>query len=95
MNYLRWGLQMTLDFAPGVQETISLALAEAQHQHSPILGTPHLFIALTKLGGVTAAALHITSNDVANCGTDGLSTGRGVAGSGRLGMSFSHVASSR
>jgi len=33
---------MTLDFAPGVQETVSLALAEAQHLRSLILGTLHL-----------------------------------------------------
>ena len=26
--------------------TLTLALAEAQHQRSPILATPHLFIAL-------------------------------------------------
>jgi len=48
---------MTSDFAPEMQRVITLALAEAQHQHSRILGTPHLFIALTKLDGATAAAL--------------------------------------
>jgi hypothetical protein len=31
------------------EQAITTALAEAQHQRSPILGTPHLFIALTKL----------------------------------------------
>jgi|GEM_PF-4913662 len=31
---------------------IVLALAEAQHQHSPILGTPHLFIALIGLRSI-------------------------------------------
>ena len=28
------------------EQAIALALAEAQHQRFPILGTPHLFIAL-------------------------------------------------
>jgi len=43
---------MTSPFTPEIQKAIDLALAEAQRQHSPILGTPHLFIALTKLDGV-------------------------------------------
>ena len=34
------------DFASEMQKVIALAVAEAQHQHFPILGTPHLFIAL-------------------------------------------------
>ena len=51
------------DFAPEMQKVIALAVAEAQHQHSPILGTPHLFIALTKLDGVTAAALQAQGHD--------------------------------
>ena len=51
------------DFAPEMQKVIALAVAEAQHQHSPILGTPHLFIALTKLGGVTATALQAQGHD--------------------------------
>ena len=46
---------MTSDFALEMQRVI--ALAKAQHRRSPILGTPHLFIALTKLDGATAAAL--------------------------------------
>jgi len=45
---------MTSDFAPEMQRVIALALTEAQHQRSPILGTPHLFIALTKLDAATA-----------------------------------------
>jgi len=40
-----------------LEQVIALALAEAQHHRSPVLGTPHLFIALTKLDGTTAAAL--------------------------------------
>jgi ATP-dependent Clp protease ATP-binding subunit ClpC len=40
-----------------VGQVLTRALAEAQRQRSAIVGTPHLFIALTKLDGVTAAAL--------------------------------------
>ena len=40
-----------------IEQIVALALAEAQHQRSTILGTPHLFIALTKLDGATVAAL--------------------------------------
>ena len=46
MNLLWSDSQMTLDFASDVQRAIILALAEAQHQHSPVLGMPHLFISL-------------------------------------------------
>ena len=48
-----------------VPELVALARAqaEAQHQRSPVLGTPHLFIALTKLDGATAAALRAQSHD--------------------------------
>ena len=45
------------------EQAIILALAEAQHQHSPILGTPHLFIALTKLDGATAGTLSAQGHD--------------------------------
>lgn len=34
------------DFAPENPQAIALAFAEVQHQHSSVLGTPHLFIAL-------------------------------------------------
>jgi len=34
------------DLSHEAEQTIALALAEAQHQRSPILATPHLFIAL-------------------------------------------------
>jgi len=54
---------MTSDFAPEMQRGIALALAEARHQRSSILGTPHLFIALTKLDGATAAALRGQGHD--------------------------------
>ncbi|RLC78898.1 MAG: hypothetical protein DRJ03_24470, partial [Chloroflexi bacterium] len=40
-----------------IEQIVALALAEAQHQRSTILGTPHLFIALTRLDGATVAAL--------------------------------------
>jgi len=36
---------------------LDLARAEAQASHSTVIGTPHLFIALTKLGGLTAQAI--------------------------------------
>ncbi|MBE9508472.1 MAG: hypothetical protein IMY86_10525 [Chloroflexi bacterium] len=45
------------------EQIIALALVEAQHQRSPILSTPHLFIALTKLDGATGAALHAHGHD--------------------------------
>ena len=54
---------MTTNFAPEVQRVITIALTEAQHQRSPILGTPHLFIALTKLDGTTAAALRAQGHE--------------------------------
>src|SRR5205085_2162639 len=41
-----------------LQEVLGLALMEARHMHKDYLGTPHLFIALTKLdGGCTQDAL--------------------------------------
>src|SRR6266700_2300710 len=41
-----------------LQEVLSLALVEARRMHKDYLGTPHLFIALTKLdGGCTQDAL--------------------------------------
>jgi len=45
------------------EQILALALAEAQYQRSPILGTPHLFIALTKLDGATAAALRAQGHE--------------------------------
>jgi hypothetical protein len=45
------------DLSSEMETMLALALTEARRQHSPILGTPHLFIALTQLNGVTAAAL--------------------------------------
>jgi ATP-dependent Clp protease ATP-binding subunit ClpA/CHAT domain-containing protein len=42
-----------------LQEVLGLALMEARRMHKDYLGTPHLFIALTKLdGGCTQDALH-------------------------------------
>ncbi len=41
-----------------LQEVLGIALMEARHMHKDYLGTPHLFIALTKLdGGCTQDAL--------------------------------------
>ena len=34
------------DLSRRAEQVLALALSEAQHQHSPILATPHLFIAL-------------------------------------------------
>jgi hypothetical protein len=42
---------------------LGLALTEAQRQRSAVLGTPHLFIALTKLHGATAAALRAQGHE--------------------------------
>jgi len=36
------------DLSSEMETLLVLALSEAQRQHSPILGTPHLLIALTK-----------------------------------------------
>ena len=51
------------DFSAPVAQALQHAYAEAQHQNSPIVGTPHLFIALTKLDGDTAAALRGQGHD--------------------------------
>jgi hypothetical protein len=42
------------DLSPVIEQTITTALAEARRQRFPILGTPHLFIALTKLDRAAA-----------------------------------------
>ncbi len=49
--------------SPAIEQAIVLALSEAQHRHSSILGTPRLFIALTKLDGATAATLRALGHD--------------------------------
>jgi ATP-dependent Clp protease ATP-binding subunit ClpC len=51
------------DFSAPVAQALHYARAEAQHQNSLILSTPHLFIALTKLDGDTAAALRAQGHD--------------------------------
>ena len=56
------------NFAPENQQAIALAFAEAQHQHSSVLGTPHLFIALTKLDGATATALRARGSEYITLG---------------------------
>ncbi len=48
---------MRSHLGPELERAIGIARAEARHQRSSILSTPHLFIALTKLDGPTAAAL--------------------------------------
>src|SRR3990172_2757183 len=42
---------------------LTLARAEAQALRSAVLGTPHLFIALTKLDGLTAQALEAQNHN--------------------------------
>ena len=51
------------DLSPDVENAIAFAFAEAKAVSSPIVGTPHLFIALTKLNGVTASALQSQGHD--------------------------------
>jgi len=51
------------DISPDLERALALALAEAQRTHSRVLGTPHLFIGLTKLDGVTASGLRAQGHD--------------------------------
>jgi ATP-dependent Clp protease ATP-binding subunit ClpC len=51
------------DFSPDLERVLALALAEAQRAHSRVLGTPHFFIGLTKLDGVTASGLRAQGHD--------------------------------
>ena len=51
------------DFSALVAQAVQSACAEAQQQNSPIVGTPHLFIALTKLNGEAATALRGQGHD--------------------------------
>jgi ATP-dependent Clp protease ATP-binding subunit ClpC len=46
-----------MELSPFIQSILANALCEAHSQRSPIVGTPHLFIALVHLDGITAAAL--------------------------------------
>ncbi len=46
-----------------VERVLDVASGEAKNQHSPVLGTPHLFIALTKLDGTTASTLRRHGHD--------------------------------
>jgi len=70
-------------FSVLVVHAVQGANAEAQHQNSPIVGTPHLFIALMKLNGDTAAALRGQGHDPKRI-RDGLraALGQGQAASG-------------
>lgn len=63
-----------------IEQVITLAFAEAERQSSSVLGTPHIFIALTKLDGVTAAALRVHGHEPKEV-RDGLraALGRGEA----------------
>ena len=51
------------DFSPDLERVLAHALAEAQRAHSRVLGTPHFFIGLTKLDGVTASGLRAQGHD--------------------------------
>jgi ATP-dependent Clp protease ATP-binding subunit ClpC len=51
------------DFSSTVQDIMANALSEARHVRSRVVGTPHLFIALTKFDGVTAAGLRAQGRD--------------------------------
>ena len=51
------------DFAPDLEQVIAIAYAESQHAHSRVLGTPQLFIGLTRLDGVTASGLRAQRYD--------------------------------
>ena len=51
------------DFSAPIVQAVESACTEAQNQNSSIVGTPHLFIALTKLNGDTATALRGQGHD--------------------------------
>ena len=51
------------DFSAPVARVVQSACTEAQKQQSPVVGTPHLFIALTKLDGEAVAALRGQGHD--------------------------------
>lgn len=51
------------DLSAPVEQALQHARTEARHQNSSILATPHLFIALTKLDGITATALRARNHD--------------------------------
>lgn len=51
------------DLSSTVQNVLTGALSEAQHAHSRVVGTPHLFIALTKIDGITAVGLRAQGHD--------------------------------
>ena len=71
------------DSSHKAEQVLTLALAEARRQRSAILGTPHLFIALTELDGATTAALRAQDHDP-KAVRDGLrvALGRGEAAAG-------------
>ena len=54
---------MILELGTDVQKAIALAFTEARHRCSSVVGTPHLFIALTKLEGRETAALRAQGHD--------------------------------
>ena len=46
-----------------ITQIMQTAFTEAQYQKYSVLGTPHLFIALTKLDGITVSALRAQGQD--------------------------------
>lgn len=51
------------NFAKNLEGALSAALDESRLGHSHVLGTPHLFIGLTKIDGVTTAGLRAQGRD--------------------------------
>ena len=51
------------NLAPDAQSALTRARREARNLCSPVLGTPHLFIGLTEVDGMTASALHAQGQD--------------------------------
>ena len=72
-----------MDFSPFIEKTVRGAFGEAKRENSDVLGTPHLFIVLTKLNGITTQGLRVQGQDPKRI-RDGLRTalGQGRAAAG-------------
>jgi ATP-dependent Clp protease ATP-binding subunit ClpC len=51
------------NFASFFDQVVSIGLSEAKRLHSSVLGTPHLFVGLTKINGVTSNGLQAQAHD--------------------------------
>ena len=51
------------NLSPDTESALTFAMREAQSRCSPVLGTPHLFIGLTNVDGLTVSALRAQSRD--------------------------------